>query len=101
MSNNSIEQNIISIAPEFCRANGIRSLRMFGSRLRGTERDDSDLDLIADFKTDRSVGLFELSRMQIELSDALGINVDIRTLAELSRYFRESTLNESRIIYAE
>jgi uncharacterized protein len=38
--------------------------------------------------------------MEIELSEMLGRKVDLRTPAELSRYFRNDVLKKARIEYA-
>jgi predicted nucleotidyltransferase len=37
----------------FCREHGIRSLRLFGSAVRNELRDDSDIDLLAEFEPGR------------------------------------------------
>jgi hypothetical protein len=44
-------------------------------------------------------GLFDLSRMEIELTGMLGRKVDLRTPAELSRYFREEVVRSSEVQY--
>lgn len=51
------------------------SLAVFGSRLRGEERPESDLDLLIDF--DRTPSLFRFLRLEDELSDLLGVRVDL------------------------
>jgi uncharacterized protein len=100
MSIHEIENLIDDRAADYCRRNGIRSLRLFGSQLRGEATSASDVDLLVEFEPEQHVGMFGLSRMQIELSDILGIAVDLRTAAELSRYFRARVLAESRLLYA-
>jgi len=54
---------------------GVRLLAVFGSRLRGEERPESDLDLLVDF--DRTPSLFRFLRLEEELSDLLGVRVDL------------------------
>jgi uncharacterized protein len=85
----------------FCKLNGIRSLALFGSFLHGTARSDSDIDLLVEFDPSRSVGLFAVSRMELELSDMLGRKVDLRTAEDLSRYFRDTVRSEAKTVYAE
>jgi uncharacterized protein len=83
----------------FCRQNSIRHLKAFGSILgdRGGEfRDDSDLDLLVEFEPGARVTLFDMARMEIELSDLTGFKVDLRTAGDLSRYFRSEVLREAR-----
>jgi predicted nucleotidyltransferase len=39
--------------------------------------------------------------MDLELSDILGRKVDIRTPADLSRYFREEVVSSAEVQYVE
>ena len=52
------------LAP-ICRRHGIRRLAVFGSRLKGTARPDSDLDLLVEFEPDRVPGLLGLSGIEL------------------------------------
>jgi uncharacterized protein len=56
-------------------AHGVTNLRVFGSVARGTDRPDSDLDLLADLPP--RMGLFGLGRVQAELEAILGSSVDL------------------------
>ena len=86
----------------FCEANGIRKLSLFGSQLHGTARPDSDIDLLVEFYPDRIPGLFKIAEMEFELSDMLGgKKVDLRTAEDLSRYFRQTVLQEAAEQYAQ
>jgi predicted nucleotidyltransferase len=84
---------------EFCLHSRIRRLSLFGSALRGELRPESDLDLLVEFEPDARVGLLGISAMQNALSDLLGRQVDLRTPAELSGYFRERVLAEAEPLY--
>lgn len=84
----------------FCRRHGIRRLSLFGSVLRADFRPDSDVDVLVDFRPGHRVG-WEIVGMQQELSELLGRSVDLRTPAELSRYFRDRVLDEAQVQYAE
>lgn len=85
----------------FCRANGIRRLLLFGSRLKGTARPDSDVDLLVEFEPGRKPGLIGLGGIQIKLSDMLGgAQVDLRTPLDLSRYFRDEIVHTAEPLYA-
>ena len=59
--------------------NGATTLYMFGSRARGNERPDSDLDLFIDYEPAKVPSLFRLMEIEEELSGALGIPVTITT----------------------
>jgi len=62
------------------RENGATSIFIFGSRARGTQRADSDLDLFIDYDPAARVpSLFRLMQVEDEMSKALGIPVTITT----------------------
>ena len=84
---------------DLCERNGIRRLRVFGSFARGDESPTSDVDLIADF-TDRK-SLMDLVRIERELSERLGRNVDLLTEAALSPYLRDQILRDARLVYEQ
>lgn len=53
----------------------IRSLGIFGSFVRGEAQAASDLDILVDFSTPPT--LFEFVRLKNELSERLGVPVDL------------------------
>jgi predicted nucleotidyltransferase len=62
------------------RENGATGLYIFGSRARGTNRPDSDLDLFIDYDPSAKVpNIFRLMRLEEEIAHALGIPVIITT----------------------
>lgn len=85
---------------QICQRHGIQRLALFGSRLKGTARPDSDLDLLVEFEPERVPGLIGLSAIEIELTEAFGIKVDLRTAQELSSYFREEVLQQAQVLYS-
>jgi predicted nucleotidyltransferase len=76
----------------FCQAHHISKLSLFGSQLKGTARVDSDVDLLVEFDTHHIPNLFDLTRMEAEISDLMGKKVDLRTAGDLSRYFRSQVM---------
>ena len=84
---------------DFCRRHHIRKLSLFGSVLRDDFRPDSDIDVLVEFEAGASVGFFGLTEMQLELTELLKRRVDLRTPAELSRYFRDEVLREAEVQY--
>jgi predicted nucleotidyltransferase len=82
----------------FCDRNGINRLSLFGSVLKGTDRPDSDIDLLVEFRSDAKPTLLTMAGMEEELSRLLGgRRVDLRTPAELSRYFRDDVLRSAEV----
>jgi hypothetical protein len=85
---------------DFCRRNHIVKLSLFGSRLRGDFRRDSDVDLLVEFAPEHMPGFLRLARMERELSELLGgKKVDLRTPEDLSRYFRDHVAKTAKIQY--
>lgn len=56
-------------------AHGARNVRVVGSVARGTNREDSDLDLLVTF--DPGVGLLEHAKLVLDLEQFLGRKVDV------------------------
>lgn len=84
----------------FCEQHHIHRLSLFGSQLHGNAGPDSDIDLLVEFDPAHIPGLIALAGMEQELSALLGgRRIDLRTAAELSRYFREQVLNEAQVQY--
>lgn len=85
----------------FCEQHHIRRLALFGSVLKGTERPNSDVDLLVEFESDAIPSLFGIVAMEGELSSLLGgRRVDLRTPGDLSRYFRDEVLRTAEVQYA-
>ena len=85
----------------FCRANGIVRLAIFGSALRPDFRPDSDIDVLVEFEADRIPGLLGIAGMELELNRIFGRTVDLRTPEDLSRYFRQTVLDEAQVQYVQ
>ncbi len=83
---------------EFCRANGVRRLALFGSILHDDFQPGSDVDVLVEFQPGVRIGL-AFVRMQDELSALLGRKVDLNTPGCLSKYFRDEVLDEAEDLY--
>ena len=87
---------------EFCRANGIVRLAIFGSALRGDFGPESDIDILVEFEPGRTPG-FGFVSMATELSELFGRHVDVLTRSSVERqnYIRRRTILETaETIYA-
>lgn len=72
---------------------GARNVRMFGSVARGDAREDSDLDVLVDLESGRS--LFDLGGLLMDLENLLGCRVDVVTAKGLRERIRSRVLKES------
>lgn len=89
---------------EFCRRWKIKELALFGSVLRDDFHPKSDVDLLVSFSPRAKVSLFDLVRMQNELEDIFGREVDLverRAIEKSENYIRrKSILSNTKVIYA-
>jgi predicted nucleotidyltransferase/DNA-binding XRE family transcriptional regulator len=72
---------------------GARNVRVFGSVARGEDDRASDLDLLVDLPPGRT--LMDLSGLSAELSDLLGVDVDVSTERVLKPSVRRQALREA------
>ncbi len=89
----------------FCRLWDVAEISLFGSILREDFGPDSDVDVLVTFSPGAKRGLFDLVRMQNELQEIFGRDVDIvsRKAVESSRNHirRAAILDSARSIYAK
>jgi predicted nucleotidyltransferase len=84
----------------FCHRYSVRKLSLFGSVLRDDFTSESDVDILVEFEQGKTPGL-EIVTMEDELSNIINRQVDLRTPADLSRYFRDEVVSEARVIYGK
>ncbi|MCL0040983.1 nucleotidyltransferase domain-containing protein [Thermodesulfovibrionales bacterium] len=84
----------------FCQKNHITKMSLFGSALHDELKQGSDIDILVEFDKNHMPGLFDIAGMEIELAEMFGRKADLRTPAELSRYFRDDVLKKARVEYA-
>ena len=83
-----------------CRRHHITRLSLFGSTLKGTDRPDSDFDLLVEFEPGKAPGLLGLAAIEAELAALLGGRpVDLRTAQDLSRHFRTEVIRTAEVQY--
>ena len=83
---------------EFSRRWNISELALFGTARREDFRPDSDVDLLVSFLPDARVTLFDMARMQDELKEIFGRNVDLvskRGLENSRNYLRRKQILDS------
>lgn len=73
----------------------VKALYLFGSIVRGEEKQTSDIDLLVEFEDDAKIGLFEFSRLQRTLSEMLGRKVDLATPEALHKAMRGRIMEEA------
>ena len=85
-----------AMQPALRRRYPIRGMGVFGSYVRGEQREDSDLDLLVELG--EGITLPDYAGLQSELSEALGIKVDLANRRTLKRRIGERILIEVRMV---
>ncbi len=93
MNITELEQKIVALLIKYNPA----KISIFGSYAKGEERPGSDLDILVDFRERKS--LLTLVRIERELSEALGIKVDLLTERSISPYLIESIKSDMKVVY--
>ncbi len=95
---NQLSQDIIdqlrALKPRLEAEMGIVRLRVFGSVARGEAREDSDVDLIADFG--RPVGLLHVYGVRHILEDETQRSIDLMTEKGIHHALKSRILEEAR-----
>jgi predicted nucleotidyltransferase len=73
---------------------GARNVRVFGSVARGEARQESDIDLLVDIESGRS--LLDVVGLWLDLQELLGRKVDLLTEGGVNRHLRARILAEAR-----
>ena len=81
---------------EIALSHRVTNVRVFGSALRGEDTEESDLDLLVE--PTKETTYFDLGAIQYELSELLGLPVDVLTRASLPERFRQRVLDEAQAL---
>jgi predicted nucleotidyltransferase len=73
---------------------GVQNIRVFGSVLHGEDAEGSDLDLLVE-PTEHTT-LLDIGAIQFEVSELLGIEVDVVTPRALPEQWRAKVLAEAQ-----
>ena len=84
---------------QLCLQYHINKLSLFGSVLRDDFTPQSDVDILVEFQPGKTPSFFTLVDIQDRLENIIKRKVDLRTLPELSIYFRDRVLAEALVIY--
>ena len=77
---------------EILKKHEVKKASLFGSIVRKEMTIDSDIDLIVEFKGDKS--LLDLAALQIELEETLKLKVDILTYNSIHPLLKDQILAE-------
>ena len=93
MTYQEIESKLVAILSKY----DVQKIGIFGSYAKGIQRPDSDLDVLVNFKNVKS--LLTLVRIERELSESIGVKVDLLTEQSVSPYLIDRIKSELKVIY--
>ena len=94
-----IVQEISARIEPVLRKHDVSFVGLFGSRARGDERPDSDVDLLVRFHVPK--GLFDLVGLERDLSETLNLKVDVVTEGALSPLLQSEVLKDLQPLYGQ
>jgi predicted nucleotidyltransferase len=71
------------------KAEGVTKLAIFGSRVRGDNRPDSDIDVLIDVEPDASFSLLNLIGVEHIIEDATGLQTQAAMRRSIPRRFAQ------------
>ena len=71
----------------------VKSIAIFGSYVRGQQREESDIDLVVEFSS--PVSLLHIVSLENHLTDLLGVQVDVIPRRSIRQELRRAILGEA------
>jgi len=81
----------------FLKEKNASKIAVFGSYVRNDENPESDIDIIVEFNDKKT--LLDFIGMEQDLSEMLGIKVDLLTEESISPYLIDRVREEMKVIY--
>ena len=75
MMTETIKAKLAAYKPVLVQRYGVKEIGIFGSYVRGDQKQGSDVDILVDFTG--SISLLDFVHLENELSDLLGVKVDL------------------------
>jgi predicted nucleotidyltransferase len=81
--------------PYLAERYGVAEIGIFGSYVRGEQREDSDLDVLIELERPARISLIDLVELELYLGELLGIKVDLAIKKNLKPRIGERILQEA------
>lgn len=81
-----VTQQQVKVIQDITRRHKPTLVGIFGSYARGEQRSNSDMDILIDFG--HRVNLLDIVALEEELSERLGVKVDLVTLRSLNHHLK-------------
>jgi len=80
--------------PYLAEKYGVAEIGLFGSYVRGEQREDSDLDILIELERPARISLIDLVELELYLGELLGVKVDLAIKKNLKPRIGERILQE-------
>jgi len=94
MTLKEIKETLAKYKPELKRKFEIKEIGIFGSYISGEQGEKSDLDILVEFEDDARLSLLDMVGLEIELSELLGVKVDLVEKKYLKPFIGQHILRE-------
>jgi len=74
----------------------VKNLAIFGSYVRGTQTENSDIDILVEFE--KPITLIQFLKLENYLSQLLGLKVDLVMKNSLKPYIKKQVLKEAVVV---
>ena len=98
MADDTLNDRIIRSRAEL-KELGVTHVSLFGSRARGTERAESDLDVLIDVDARSRFNLLDLVAVEGLISQSTGLQANVFMRRSLSREFSQSIERDIRTVF--
>ena len=95
--NSNVSKALFKTLKGFLRKKGAKKICVFGSHARGDAIPGSDIDVIVEFS--RRKTLLDLVAIEQELSETLGVKVNLLTEKAISPYIIDKVKKEMLVIH--
>ncbi len=97
MNIEEIKKRILPIV----RKHEVQKASLFGSFVRGEQTEDSDIDILVEFKDRENKTLLDLVGLELELQEILNRKVDVLTYRSIHPFLKDYILKEQEVFYEE
>ena len=95
----ALDKSQVNLIQDYFKTRPVLKAYLFGSRARGTNNPDSDIDILVDLDYSQKIGL-EFFQMQTDLEELLNARVDLVSSQGFFPYIKPLVDQEKELIYA-
>ena len=96
ITKNEIIKKLVTLRETLSEKHKVKSIGVFGSVIRGEQREDSDIDVLVEFKDDADI--FDLMGLELFLQEEFDQKVDVVSKRALRDEIKDVVLKE--VIYS-